>query len=169
MRFSLNTLGVARPSALTKWTAMSTSKSCRFGEVLRRTKRTETRPPIVTRRGSKPTFSIATEAAGADQEMGMKLAEIVEVVGHAAPHQVGGIVFQQLEQLEHPVGVRIQPGDAARPREPEPRALGHQATHVRVRIARPPAQHRKRTLGMFGDVRTDFGGGLGLIRRAAGS
>ena len=39
----------------------------------------------------------------------MELAQVVEIVGHAAAHERRGVIFEQLEKLDHTLGVFVEP------------------------------------------------------------
>ena len=85
----------------------------------------------------------------------MNLAEVVQVVGHASTHERGVVVFETLEQLDHTLGVVIEPGDTHAPRQPQPRSLRDEPADVWVRIARPVAEHRERPIRVLRDERAD--------------
>ena len=90
-----------------------------------------------------------------DQQLGVDLAQIVEIVGHAPTDDGSGIVFQQIEQLEDPFGVLVEPSHTRGPRQAQPRAFRHETANVRVLVLRPRAKDGERPLGVLRDVGAD--------------
>src|SRR5687768_5869994 len=87
-------------------------------------------------------------AARLDHEVGMVLAQVVQVVGDASPHEARAVVLQELEQLEHPARVGFEPGNACGPRQAQPRAFRDEATHMWVLVPRPGYELCEGSLGI---------------------
>src|SRR5688572_16950865 len=91
--------------------------------------------PALGRSALQPRFSRVCK------ERRMNLAEVIQVVGDTASDECRGIILEQLEKLEHPLRIVIQPRHPHRPGKAKTCTLGNESANVGIRIARPLAQH----------------------------
>lgn len=95
--------------------------------------------------------------AGRDREQHVRmiLADVVQVVGDAAPHVLARVGLEDLEDLEHGTGIALERLQRHAPRQARPAALARKTAHVLVVVGRPSPHLSHRRHGVAHDERPD--------------